>query len=81
MCFIDYISACRRLTESEKTVRMLSDDQCSEQGVPEMVLAQRDFIRKEKEYFEDQCVSRLILMFIIFIVGVFGYVAYFNFMR
>ena len=43
MCFVHYISAIRRLTEAEKTVTMLRTDKYSDRGVPEMVLAQRDF--------------------------------------
>ena len=51
MCFIHYISACRRLEEAEKTIRMLAESKYSERDVPAPVLAQRDFIKKEKEYF------------------------------
>lgn len=57
MCYLHYISASRRLHEAEKTVTMLSTNKYSERDVPEMVLAQRDFIKKEKEYFSDECVK------------------------
>lgn len=57
MCFIHYISAVRRLTEVEKTVTMLKSDKYSERDVPEMVLAQRDFIKKERDYFRDRCIE------------------------
>ena len=54
MSFIHYISAVRRLTEIEKTVRMLKSNKYSEADVPPMVLAQRDFIKKEMEYGKPQ---------------------------
>ncbi len=64
LCYLDYISACRRLHEAEKTVTMLKDDKYSERGVPDMVLAQRDFIKKEKEYYGEECIKwNLILLF------------------
>ena len=62
MCFVHYISAIRRLTEAEKTVTMLRTDKYSDRGVPEMVLAQRDFIKKEKEYFADVCIVWLFII-------------------
>jgi hypothetical protein len=43
------------LTEAEKTVTMLKSNKYSERDVPPMILAQRDFIKKEKEYFEQVC--------------------------
>ena len=52
MCYLHYISACRRYAEVQKTVTMLKSNKYSELDVPPMVLAQRDFIKKEKEYFE-----------------------------
>ena len=62
MCFIHYISAVRRLTEVEKTVTMLKSDKYSERDVPEMVLAQRDFIKKEAEYFKEVCIKWLFII-------------------
>ena len=62
MCFIHYISAVRRLTEIEKTVRMLQSDKYSERDVPPMVLAQRDFIKKEMEYFKESCICWLFVI-------------------
>lgn len=57
LCYLDYISAVRRLHEAEKTVTMLKGDKYSERDVPMQVLAQRDFIKKEKEYYGDECVK------------------------
>jgi hypothetical protein len=39
---------------------MLKSDKYSERDVPPMVLAQRDFIKKEKEYFQDVCLMWLL---------------------
>ena len=79
MCFVHWISAIRRLKEVEKTVTMLADNKYSDKGVPEMVLAQRDFIKKEVEYFADESMGMLLLLFMLFWVGVFGYLIYFKF--
>ena len=79
MCFIHWFSATRRLKEVEKTVTMLRDEKYSDRGVPEMVLAQRDFIKKEVEYFADESMGMLLLLFMLFWVGVFGYLIYFKF--
>lgn len=57
LCYLDYISAVRRLHEAEKTVTMLKGDKYSERDVPVQVLAQRDFIKKEKEYYGNECVK------------------------
>jgi hypothetical protein len=47
MCFVHYISSVLRLRESEKTVAMMREEKNSDRGVPDMVLAQRDFIQNE----------------------------------
>jgi len=36
---------------------MLKSDKYSERDVPPMVLAQRDFIKMEKEYYGEECVK------------------------
>ena len=51
--FIHYISALRRLKESEKTVYMLGGPR----EAPPMVLAQRDMIKHEVEYYQDESVK------------------------
>jgi hypothetical protein len=53
ICYIHYISSKRRLAESEKTVTMLG----GEREAPQMVKAQRDFIKLESEYYAEQCVD------------------------
>jgi hypothetical protein len=66
------------LKEVEKTVTMLADSKYSEKGVPEMVLAQRDFIKKEVEYFEEECINFAFKMFFVFCFSVAVYVIYFG---
>ena len=78
MCYIHWFSATRRLKEVEKTVTMLAEDKYSERGVPEMVLAQRDFIKKEVEYFADECATMAIILFGVFVMSIACYVFYFQ---
>jgi hypothetical protein len=71
---IHYISACRRLKESEKTVMMLG----GERECQEMILAQRDMIKLEKEYYHDE-VMKLVGLFLIFApISIIGLVTYFR---
>jgi hypothetical protein len=50
---IHYISACRRLKESDKTITMLGGpEECQE-----MIMAQNDMIRLEKEYYYQEMVN------------------------
>ena len=53
ICYLHYLSAAKRLAESEKSVIMLG----GEREAPEMVRAQRDFIKLEKEYYGEECVK------------------------
>ena len=74
---IHWISAKRRLTEAEKTVMMLRDNKFSDAGVPPTVLAQRDFIEKEMEYYYERAVN-----WIFFLILVFGcYIFYWIYMN
>jgi transcription termination factor NusB len=67
---IHYISALRRLTEVEKTIIMLGGKH-NEKDVPYQILAQRDFIRLEKKYYEDKAMNFLFISaFVVFFVGV-----------
>lgn len=51
--FIHYISALRRLKEAEKTVYMLGGSR----EAPPMILAQRDMIKHEVDYYRDESVT------------------------
>jgi hypothetical protein len=76
LCYLDYISACRRLHEAEKTVTMLKTEKYSERDVPVQILAQRDFIKKEKEYYGEECIKWNFLLFFFGMISIFGYVFY-----
>lgn len=59
LSFIHYVSAMRRLKESEKTVYMLG----GEQEAPPMILAQRDMIKNEVEYYYDESLKLGLFLF------------------
>lgn len=65
---IHYISAKRRLKEADKTIKMLG----GVNGCPPMMLAQRDMIFHEVEYYEEESV-KLCRNTIYFCVGVLLY--------
>ena len=69
ICYLHYLSAAKRLAESEKSVIMLG----GEREAPEMVRAQRDFIKLEKEYYGEVCVN---WNFIIAILCVISFMAW-----
>ena len=68
ICLIHLISAKRRLKELNKTVTLLKHDKYSEDDVPVMVLAQRDFVKLEVEYYEEE--ARNLLAYTLFTIGV-----------
>ena len=63
---IHYISAKRRLHESNKTVYMMGDD------CPPMLMAQRDMIQHEMEYYKKE-MAKLFTFAFFFVVGVLLY--------
>lgn len=67
--FIHYVSALRRLKESEKTVYMLG----GEREAPPMILAQRDMIKNEVDYYRDESIN---LLFILLFGGFFSGIVY-----
>lgn len=71
MSFIHYISAMRRLKELEKTVTLLKHDKYSESDVPTMLLAQRDFVKLEVEYYKESVARLILLLIIIFSLALF----------
>lgn len=74
LCYLDYISAVRRLASAEKTVTMLKGDKYSERDVPVQVLAQRDFIKKEKEYYGEQCIKWNFILLFLFWIGIIVFI-------
>ena len=67
--FIHYVSALRRLKESEKTVYMLG----GEHEAPPMILAQRDMIKNEVEYYQDESLKLGVYLGVVAFVGIFVY--------
>jgi hypothetical protein len=67
--FIHYLSAKRRLKEAQKTIYMLGGERES----PPMVLAQRDMIKHEVDYYEDESIT---LAFILVMVAFIGTIVY-----
>ena len=67
--FIHYISALRRLKESEKTVYMLGGPR----EAPPMVLAQRDMIKHEVEYYQDESIKLGLWLGAVAIIGISVY--------
>lgn len=56
MCLINYLSACRRLKECDKFIKLNGRD-----NLPEQILAQRDMIQLEKEYYREESVKFMII--------------------
>lgn len=74
---IHYISASRRLKESEKTIHMLGGkSECNE-----MILAQNEMIKLEKEYYREETIKLgmfLSIAFFVFLLGLTFYVKVIN---
>ena len=66
---INYIEAKRRLKQSAETIEMMGGaNECNE-----MVLAQHEMIRLEKDYYKDQSVKLIFAVSIaIMTVGIFS---------
>ena len=67
--YIHYISAKRRLHESEKTIRMMG----GETEAPQMLCAQRDMIRLEVEYYGEESTKLTIILVAVAMFGIFVY--------
>lgn len=67
--FIHYVSALRRLKESEKTVYMLGGPR----EAPPMILAQRDMIKHEVDYYQDESLKLGLILFAVAVVGISVY--------
>lgn len=71
---IHYVSACRRLKESDKTIMMLGGaEECQE-----MIVAQNDMIRLEKEYYHEEMVKFGFICLILAMVCVILYITYYK---
>ena len=68
--YIHYISAKRRLKESEKTIHMMG----GETEASQMLCAQRDMIRLEVEYYGEESTKLTIglVAVAIFVIGLYN---------
>ena len=66
--YIHYISAKRRLKESEKTILMMGGETESSQ----MLCAQRDMIKLEVDYYGEESTKLSILLILLAAVAIFG---------
>ena len=73
MVYINYISAVFRLKELEKSVTMLG----GEREAPVEVVAQRDFVKLEKEYFGEECVKMNIILVMATAIGAMVWIFYY----
>jgi hypothetical protein len=67
---IHYISASRRLDECNKTIIMLGGSEFHDDNVPVQLAAQRDMIKIEVKYYEEQVKIFGLLSLVFGIVGV-----------
>ena len=61
---IHYISSTRRLEEMNKTIGMMG----GKEECPPLLLAQRDMIKFEKEYYHDKMVNFFYLLAIVTVI-------------
>jgi hypothetical protein len=69
MCIIHYISAGKRLKESEKTIYMMG----GRDGCNEMLLAQHEMIELERDYYKEETIKLLWLVAFLFWFSVIVY--------
>lgn len=74
MCVIHYISALRRLKESNKTVMMLG----GVDEAPPMIVAQNEMIGYEVQYYEEETLKFIMLLIVLLLVSVPAYVWFFK---
>ena len=77
LCIIHYISAGRRLKEAEKTVYMMG----GEEDCQPMLLAQRDMIRLERDFYKEESIQfllRLSIILSLILAYFFGWTYYEN---
>lgn len=74
---IHYISASRRLKESDKTIYMLGGrDECDA-----MILAQNEMIKLEMKYYKDECIKLCAGLVVLFFASVLGLTFYMKVMN
>lgn len=67
MCIINYLSACRRLKECDKFIKLHGA-----KNLPAQILAQRDMIEMEEKYYleETQTLGLIILIVVVLVLTI-----------
>lgn len=76
LSIIHLISATRRLEEIEKTILMMGGSRHHDNDVPVTLVAQRDMVKREIEYYRDKCEALAFYSFITFVFVALGSVTY-----
>jgi hypothetical protein len=72
MSIIHYISACRRLKESEKTVMMMGgEEECND-----MILGQREMLVLEKEYYRVESIKFTCISIVVVLISLISYIIF-----
>lgn len=64
---IHLISAIRRLEETEKTILVMGGSRYHDRDVPMQLVAQRDMIKREVEYYKDRALLFGLICLFVFI--------------
>ncbi len=73
---IHYVSAVRRLEEIEKTILMMGGSRHHDEDVPVTLVAQRDMVKREIEYYRGECEALAFYSIITFVIVFIGFVGY-----
>ena len=60
MCIINYLSACRRLKECDKFIKLHGA-----KNLPAQILAQRDMIELEEKYYLGEVQNLLLILLVV----------------
>lgn len=72
MSIIHYISACRRLKESNKTVIMMGgEEECND-----MILGQREMLVLEKEYYRVESIKFTCISIVVVLISLISYIIF-----
>jgi len=72
---IHYVSAIRRLEEIEKTILMMGGSRHHDNDVPVTLVAQRDMVKREIEYYKERCEALTLYTFLTLLFGSIASVA------
>lgn len=70
---IHFISAIRRLEEIEKTILMMGGSRHHDDDVPVTLVAQRDMVKREIEYYKERCEALAFYTVIVFVFCLVGF--------